>query len=54
MGGRVALELGFELPERAGRLALLAPSLAWLRERRWAPLLRAVRPELGLLQPAPR
>ena len=54
MGGRVALELGFEHPERTGRLALLAPSLAWLRERRWAPLLRAVRPELGLLQPAPR
>ncbi len=42
------------IPERTGRLALLAPSLAWLRERRWAPLLRAVRPELGLLQPAPR
>jgi len=54
MGGRVALELGFEHPDRAGRLALLAPSLAWLRERRWAPLLKAVRPELGLLQPAPR
>ena len=54
MGGRVALELGFEFPERTGQLALLAPSLAWLRERRWAPLLRAVRPELGLLQPAPR
>ena len=54
MGGRVALELGFEHPARTGRLALLAPSLAWLRERRWAPLLKAVRPELGLLQPAPR
>ena len=54
MGGRIALELGFEFPERTGRLALLAPSLAWLRERRWAPLLKAVRPELGLLQPAPR
>jgi pimeloyl-ACP methyl ester carboxylesterase len=54
MGGRIALELGFEFPERTGRLALLAPSLAWLRERRWAPLLKAIRPELGLLQPAPR
>jgi pimeloyl-ACP methyl ester carboxylesterase len=54
MGGRIALELGFEHPERTGRLALLSPSLAWLRERRWAPLLKAVRPELGLLQPAPR
>jgi len=54
MGGRVALEVGFEFPELTGQLALLAPSLAWLRERRWAPLLRAVRPELGLIQPAPR
>ena len=54
MGGRIALELGFEHPDRTGQLALLAPSLAWLRERRWAPLLKAVRPELGLLQPAPR
>ncbi len=54
MGGRVALELGFEFPDRTGQLALLAPSLAWLRERRWAPLLRAFRPELGLVQPAPR
>jgi pimeloyl-ACP methyl ester carboxylesterase len=54
MGGRVALEAGFEFPERTGKLALLAPSLAWLRERRWAALLKAVPPELGLLQPAPR
>src|SRR3954469_2303519 len=54
MGGRVALEVGFDFPERTGRLALLAPSLAWLRERRWATLLKAVPPELGLLQPAPR
>jgi pimeloyl-ACP methyl ester carboxylesterase len=54
MGGRVALETGFEYPDRVRRLALLAPSLAWLRERRWAGLLRVVRPELGLIQPAPR
>jgi pimeloyl-ACP methyl ester carboxylesterase len=54
MGGRVALEAGFEYPERVGRLALLAPSLAWLRERPWAPVVRALRPELGLLQLAPR
>jgi pimeloyl-ACP methyl ester carboxylesterase len=54
MGGRVALEVGFDHPGRVGKLALLAPSLAWLRERPWAPLLKALRPELGLLQPAPR
>ncbi len=54
LGGRVALEVGLAHPDRVGRLALLAPSLAWRRERPWAPLLRLVRPELGLVQLAPR
>lgn len=54
MGGRVAIELGLRHPDRVRRLALLAPSLAWLRERPWAPLLRFVPPQLGALQPAPR
>jgi pimeloyl-ACP methyl ester carboxylesterase len=54
MGGRVALELGFEHHDRIHKLALLAPSLAWLRERRWAGPLRLVRPELGLFHLAPR
>lgn len=54
LGGRVALELGLRHPDRVHRLALLAPSLAWRRNRPWAPLLRLVRPELGLVQLAPR
>jgi pimeloyl-ACP methyl ester carboxylesterase len=54
MGGRVAIELGLRAPDRVGRLALLAPSLAWLRSRPWAPYLRLVAPQLGLIQPAPR
>jgi pimeloyl-ACP methyl ester carboxylesterase len=54
LGGRVALEMGLRFPERTRRLGLLAPSLAWLRGRPWAPLLRLVSPQLGLLQPAPR
>jgi pimeloyl-ACP methyl ester carboxylesterase len=54
MGGRVALELGFEHHDRVHKLALLSPSLAWLRERKWAGPLKLVRPELGLLQIAPR
>ncbi len=54
LGGRVALELALRAPERVGRLALLTPSLAWRRPRRWAPMLRLVRPELGLVQLAPR
>jgi pimeloyl-ACP methyl ester carboxylesterase len=54
MGGRVALELGLSAPERVNRLVLLAPALAWLRARPWAPFLRLVAPQLGLIQPAPR
>jgi pimeloyl-ACP methyl ester carboxylesterase len=54
MGGRVAIETGLLTPERVGRLGLLAPSLAWLRDRPWAPLLKLVEPRLGLIQPAPR
>jgi pimeloyl-ACP methyl ester carboxylesterase len=54
MGGRVAIEVGLRHPDRARRLGLLAPSLAWLRERPWAPLLKLVAPQLGLIQPAPR
>lgn len=54
MGGRVAIELGLESPERLGGLVLLAPSLAWLRRRRWAPYLRLLPTQLGLIQPAPR
>lgn len=54
MGGRVALEVAFDHPQRIDRLILMTPSLAWLRERRWALWLKLLRPELGLLQPAPR
>jgi pimeloyl-ACP methyl ester carboxylesterase len=54
MGGRVAIEAGLRHPDRVRRLALLAPSLAWLRERPWAPVLRLVPPQLGAVQPAPR
>jgi pimeloyl-ACP methyl ester carboxylesterase len=54
MGGRVAIEAGLMDRDRAGGLLLLSPALAWLRPRPWAPLIRALRPELGLIQPAPR
>ncbi len=54
MGGRVALEIGLRYPERVNRIGLLAPSLAWLRDRPWAPFLRLVAPQLGVIQPAPR
>ena len=54
LGGRVALELAFDHPSCVDRLVLMTPSMAWLRDRPWAPWLKLVRPELGLIQPAPR
>jgi pimeloyl-ACP methyl ester carboxylesterase len=54
MGGRVALEVGMHAPDRVDKLVLMTPSMAWLADRPWAPWLRLVRPELGLLQPTPK
>jgi pimeloyl-ACP methyl ester carboxylesterase len=54
MGGRVAIEAGLQAADRTDRLVLMTPAMAWLRERRWAPYLRWIRPELGLIQIAPR
>jgi pimeloyl-ACP methyl ester carboxylesterase len=54
MGGRVAIETGLMDFERVRGLVMLSPALAWLRDRRWAPVVRLLRPELGLLQMAPR
>ena len=54
MGGRAALEIAFNHPDRIAGLMLVTPSLAWLRSRPWARFLRLLPPELGVLQAAPR
>jgi len=54
LGGRVTLELGLAHRERTRKLALLACSLPWKRRPAWARYLSLLRPELGLIQPAPR
>jgi pimeloyl-ACP methyl ester carboxylesterase len=48
MGGRVAIEMGLRTPERVAGLALLCPAVAFVR-RDWHPIVRLMRPELGLL-----
>jgi len=55
MGGRVAIEIGLNYPDRAGRIVLLAPAMAWLkRDRALSWILQAPLPLLGILQPTPR
>jgi pimeloyl-ACP methyl ester carboxylesterase len=48
MGGRVAIEVGLEWPDRVGGIALLSPAVAFVR-RDWQWLVRFARPELGML-----
>jgi pimeloyl-ACP methyl ester carboxylesterase len=48
MGGRVAIEMGLRAPERVAGLALLSPAVAFVK-RDWHPVVRLLRPELGLL-----
>ncbi len=49
MGGRIALEMALTAGERVDRLVLLSPAMAWLRPRRWAPVVRLLRPELAMV-----
>jgi pimeloyl-ACP methyl ester carboxylesterase len=53
MGGRVAIEMGLNAPERIDALGLLCPAVAWIR-RGLHPIVRLMRPELGLLPHALR
>jgi pimeloyl-ACP methyl ester carboxylesterase len=48
MGGRVVLELGLRAPERVRSIAALCPAVAFVK-RDFHPLVRLMRPELGLL-----
>jgi pimeloyl-ACP methyl ester carboxylesterase len=48
MGGRVAIEVGLQRPDRVGGIALLSPAVAFVR-RDWHWVVRFARPELGML-----
>ena len=48
MGGRIAIEMGLQNPDRVVALGLLCPAVAWLR-RGFHPIVRLLRPEFGLL-----
>src|SRR5262249_9286820 len=49
LGGRVAIEVGLERPERVQSLSLLCPSMAWRRRRHLVPIVRLLRPELAAI-----
>ncbi|MDQ3952371.1 MAG: alpha/beta fold hydrolase [Actinomycetota bacterium] len=49
LGGRVAIEAALQAPDRAGRLALLTPSPAFIRRRELAQVVKWLRPELALV-----
>jgi pimeloyl-ACP methyl ester carboxylesterase len=49
MGGRAAIEVGLQAPNRVRSMSLLAPSMAWQRSRGWAPVVKLLRPELAVL-----
>jgi pimeloyl-ACP methyl ester carboxylesterase len=48
MGGRIAIELGLRHPEHVASLGLLCPAVAFVK-RTYHPVVRLLRPELGLL-----
>jgi pimeloyl-ACP methyl ester carboxylesterase len=47
LGGRVAIEVGLQRPERVQSLSLLCSSMAWRRRRHFVPIVRLLRPELA-------
>lgn len=49
MGGRIAIETALRVPDRVDRVALLAPSPAFIRGRQYARIVRFLRPELAFL-----
>jgi pimeloyl-ACP methyl ester carboxylesterase len=49
LGGRVALEVGLNAPQRVRSLSLLTPSLAWRKRRGFVPVVKLLRPELAAI-----
>ncbi|MHB8693192.1 MAG: alpha/beta fold hydrolase [Solirubrobacteraceae bacterium] len=48
MGGRIAIEMGLNAPDRVSSLGLLSPAVAWIR-RDFHHVVRLLRPEFGFL-----
>jgi len=49
LGGRVAIEVGLQTPERVRSLSMLCSSMAWRKRRHFVPIVRLLRPELAAI-----
>jgi pimeloyl-ACP methyl ester carboxylesterase len=49
MGGRIALEVALDEPDRVSTVTLLSPALAFRKRRSLVPLVKLVRPELAAI-----
>ncbi len=49
MGGRISLEVAMHAPDRVRSVTLLCPAVAFIKRREFVPIVRLLRPELGLL-----
>jgi pimeloyl-ACP methyl ester carboxylesterase len=49
LGGRVAIEVGLQNPDRVQSLSLLCPSMAWRKRRHFVPFVKLLRPELAAI-----
>jgi len=49
LGGRIAIEGGLRMPDRVRGLVLLTPSPAFRKLRQFVPIVRLLRPELGVV-----
>ncbi|MGH2794612.1 MAG: alpha/beta fold hydrolase [Actinomycetota bacterium] len=49
MGGRISLEVALRAPDRVRSLTLLCPAVAFIKRREFVPIVRLLRPELGLV-----
>ena len=49
MGGRISLEVAMHAPDRVRSVTLLCPAVAFIKRREFVPIVRLLRPELGLV-----
>lgn len=49
MGGRISLEVAMRAPDRVRSVTLFCPAVAFIKRREFVPIVKMLRPELGLV-----